>query len=60
MVAVIGCSPSSVAGILISTFSRPTGQPCNSAACAMVASVSRASPGPPSIDTLPSNPRLER
>ncbi len=59
MVALIAGNPSRVAGILISTSSRPT-RSWRSRACAMVASVSWARPGSTSIETRPSLPFVAR
>ena len=57
IVAAMAGRPGSVAGILISTLSRSTCRR-SSAACAMVASVSIASPGSTSMDTRPSTPSV--
>jgi len=55
MVSVIASRPSSVAGILIIAFGRPT-LVQSSRACAIVPAASCASPGSTSIDTRPSWP----
>ena len=56
-VAVIAGSPSTVAGILMSTLGRSTAA-CRAWAWSTVAEVSRASRGSTSIETLPSTPSV--